>query len=106
MGCRAKRVMFIGETDHPAMLIEFEDGRLAQMYQTFDSPFRLTLNKNDNKSDILEIKSDYFRLFLAELIRFFDTGEILVPHEQTIDVISIRAAGLKAMACPYEWVLV
>ena len=106
MGCRAKQVMFIGKPNHPAMLIEFEDGRLAQMYQTFDSPFRLTLNKNDNKSDILEIKSDYFRLFLAELIRFFDTGEIPVPHEQTIDVISIRAAGLKAMARPYEWVLI
>ena len=30
----------------------------------------------------------------------------LVPHEQTIDIISIRAAGLKAMDHPYEWVLV
>lgn len=106
MNCRAKRVMFIGEPDHPAMIIEFEDGRLAQMYQTFDSPFRLTLNKKDNKSDILEIKSDYFRLFLAELIKFFDTGEIPVPNEQTVDVIAIREAGLKAMSSPYEWVLI
>lgn len=104
MESRAKQVMFTGENNHPSMIIKFEDGRYAQMYQTYDSPFRLTVNKEDNSSDIYTIESDFFRLFLKELIKFFDTGEIPVPCEQTIDVIAIREAGLKAMKTPYEWV--
>ncbi len=104
MGKRAKRVVFTGEENHPAMIIEFEDGRCAQMYQTNGSPFRITVDKEDNESDIYLIKSDYFGLFLKELVRFFDTGEIIVPHKQTIDVIAIREAGLKAMKKPYTWI--
>lgn len=104
MESRAKQIMFTGDGEHPAAVIKFEDGRYAQMYQTFDSPFRITVNKADNKSDIYTVESDYFRLFLEELIKFFDTGVIPVPHEQTIDVIALREAGLKAMKKPFEWI--
>lgn len=88
------------------MIIEFEDGRCAQMYQTNGSPFRITVDKEDNESDIYLIKSDYFGLFLKDLVRFFDTGEVIVPHEQTIDVIAIREAGMKAIKKPYTWIKV
>lgn len=104
MGCRAKQVMFTGDGEHPSMVIKFEDGRYAHMYQTFDSPFRLTVNKEDNASDIYNVESDFFKLFLKELITFFDTGIIPVPHEQTIDVIAVREAGLKAMKKTFEWI--
>ena len=53
MNCRAKRVMFLGTPDHPSMIIEFADGRLAQMYQTPNSPFRLTLEEKGSKSDVV-----------------------------------------------------
>ncbi len=104
MESRAKQVMFTGESNHPSMIIMFEDGRCAQMYQTRNTPFRLTVEKEDGSSNIVQIKSNYFGLFLEELIRFFDTGIVPVPHEQTIDVIAVREAGLKAMKTPYEWV--
>ena len=104
MESRAKQVMFTGESNHPSMIIRFEDGRYAQMYQTRNTPFRLTVEKEDSSSDIMQIKSNYFGLFLEELIRFFDTGIVPVPCEQTIDVIAVREAGLKAMKTPYEWV--
>ena len=104
MESRAKQVMFTGECNHPSMIIKFEDGRYAQMYQTNDSPFRITVNKEDNSSNIYTIESDFFRLFLNELINFFDTGVVPVSYEQTIDVIAVREAGLKAMNTPYKWV--
>lgn len=104
MESRAKQVMFTGECNHPSMIIKFEDGRYAQMYQTNNSPFRITVNKEDNSSDIYTIESDYFRLFLNELINFFDTGAVPVPYEQTVDVIAVREAGLKAMNTPYKWI--
>lgn len=104
MQARAKRVMFIGDEKHPAMIIEFADGRIAQMYQTNWIPFRITVADETNKAEIYNIESQYFPLFVDELIKFFDTGVVPVAPEQTIDVIAIRAAGLEAMKTPYSWV--
>ena len=33
MNCRAKRVMGLGDEKHPSIIIEFEDGRYAQIHQ-------------------------------------------------------------------------
>lgn len=104
MGSRAKQVMFTGESNHPSMIIKFEDGRYAQMYQTVHSPFRMTIDKEDNSSYACEMGWDFFNPFLEEVIKFFDTGVVPVPEEQTIDVIAIREAGFKAMNMPYTWV--
>lgn len=104
MESRAKRVMFLGESEHPSMVIQFADGRCAQMYQTKISPFRITAENSDNEGSIFEIKSDYFRLFIEAMVEFFDTGRIPVPNEQTVDVIAIREAGIKAMHTPFHWV--
>ena len=49
MNCRAKRVMGLGDAKHPSMIIEFEDGRFAQIHQCLTSEFRITLADNDNK---------------------------------------------------------
>jgi len=107
MKCRAKRVMAVSDIDHPSLVIEFEDGRLAQMYQRFDgehSTFRLTVCYEDNKADVHIIESDYFALFIDAMIEFFDTGVVPVPKEQTIDVIAVRTMGLKAFETPFTWI--
>jgi len=104
MNARAKRVMFTGDEKHPAMVMEFVDGRLAQMYQTANAGFKITTVSEDNKGTEYPIKSDFFGLFIQEMIKFFETGEVPVPAENTIDVIAIREAGIKAMKTPFEWV--
>lgn len=104
MGVRAKRVMYTGKPSHPSMIIEFEDGRCAHMRQCLNLNFKITAINSENQAEVREIKSDYFGLFIKKLIEFFDTGAIPVPHEQTIDVIAVREAGLKAMNKPFEWV--
>lgn len=106
MNSRAKRVMFLGDEKHPAYLVEFADGRLAQIYHR-DSPgrtFRITAVAEDNKAVHYEVKSKFFNLFVDAMIRFFETGEAPVTHEQTIDVIAIRAAVVEACATPFVWV--
>lgn len=104
MNERAKRVMFTGCKKHPAMVIEFADGRLAQMYQSEGLGFKITAVAENNKAVQYPIQSDFFGLFIKGMVRFFETGEIPVPAENTIDVIAIREAGLKAMEKPFEWV--
>ena len=38
------------------------------------------------------------------MLIFFETGVIPVPHENTVEVIAIREAGIKAMKTSFEWV--
>lgn len=106
MKCRAKRIMALSDKEHPSLIIEFEDGRTAQMCQRLNnSPsFRITACYDDNRADIFNIESDYFSLFIQAMIEFFDTGIVPVPKEQTIDVIAVREAGFKAFETPYKWI--
>lgn len=105
MGCRVKRVMGLGNLKHPSLLIEFVDGRLAQIQQYCkDGDFRITLCDEDNEAVHCLIESDFFGLFIKSLIKFFDTGIAPVPHEQTVDVISVRETGMKALKNPCQWI--
>jgi len=104
MNCRAKKVMGLGDETHPSIIIEFEDGRLAQIRQCNGSGFKTTLVDKNNIAVDYSIESDYFGLFMDALIEFFKTGEIPVEHTQTIDVIAIREAGLRALKKPFEWI--
>ena len=105
MESRAEAVMFTGEKSHPSMIIKFEDGRYAQMYQTAVG-FKITTADGENMAEEIKIESDYFSLFISAMIEFFDTGIEPVSPEQTIDVIAIREAGIIAMDKPFEWVAI
>lgn len=63
----------------------------------------MIVNKN-NHADVISVESDFFGLFIDALIKFFKTGEIQVPHERTVNVITIREALIKASKKPFEWV--
>ncbi len=106
MKARAKRVMALGDMLHPSMVIEFEDGRLAQMRQCQgeEVDFKITAVNKENEPSEYVIHSDYFELFIKSLIKYFDSGVVPVLHEQTIDVIAIREAGLRAFENPFNWI--
>lgn len=106
MKCRAKRLMYLGDKVHPAMIIEFEDGRFAQIIQRKDPArsFRITSINEINEATHYEIHSEFFKLFIKSMIRFFEIGEIPVSHEQTVDVIAIRETAIRASEKPFEWV--
>lgn len=104
MNCRAKRVMALDTEKHPSIVIEFEDGRLAQLHQCRTLEFKITTADEENHQTEYLITSNYFGLFMEALVEFFKTGEIPVCHEQTIDVIAIREAGIKALQNPFTWI--
>lgn len=106
MNCRAKRVMFTGTAKHPSMIIEFCDGRRAYMHQSQGIPFRICIDDKENKGHEYKIASDFFALFIENLIKFFDTGVVPVDYTQTIDIIAIREKGLQAIEKPFEWVYI
>jgi gamma-glutamylcysteine synthetase len=104
MGTEAKRVMFTGNEKYPSMVIEFSGDRQAQIAHFTQSSFSLNIGYANGSSKQVEIKSNFFELFIKELINYFKTGKIPVQHKQTLAVIAIRAAGIKAMSNPFTWV--
>lgn len=102
----AKRVMYTGTKEHPAATIEFEDGRLCHLVMRNDESwsFKYTVIRKDNSAVCTEVKSDYFGLFIKGMVEFFRTGKVPVPHSQTITVIGVREALIKAQSSPFEWI--
>ncbi|MBQ4631532.1 MAG: Gfo/Idh/MocA family oxidoreductase [Clostridia bacterium] len=99
------RIMSVGTKDYPAMILEYEDGRQARFSNFPDgAPFRMNFGYLDGKTASTEVESDFFAHCIKNMLQFFETGEIPVPHENTVEVIAIREAGLKAMETPFEWV--
>ena len=106
MGGKIYRVMALTKGDWTELLLEWEDGRIASMICTGgETPFIATLLL-DGECETIEVKSDFFGGFIDDLIRFFETGKIPVSHEETVRIIAVREAGLRAMECPGEWVIV
>ena len=105
MNCPAKRVMALDTDKHPQVLIEFEDGRKAVVTNFYDdiTGFTHKIVNAKNESITIPVESDYFALFIDNLVEYFDSGVASVSHEQTIDVIGIIEAGVKALANPYTW---
>lgn len=104
MNCRAKKVMGLGDIDHPSLIIEFENGKYAQLSLSHGAKFKINIVNGENELREYPINSDYFRLFIASLVEFFKTGIIPVPHNQTIDVIAVRKAGMEALKNPFVWI--
>ncbi len=104
MNCRAKRVMALDTEKYPSVIIEFEDGRLAQLRQCLNSDFKIITVDENNSQQEYPITSDFFTLFIDAMIEFFRTGEVPVSHEQTIDVIAIRESGIRAQKAPFTWI--
>ena len=75
-----------------------------RLYQAAGASFEITAVDKDNNSLTRTAASDFFASFIKDLIGFFKDGEIRAPHEQTVGVIAVRAAGLEAMKKPFTWV--
>lgn len=93
MGTQAQRVLYTGTEEVPSLLIEFTGGRRASITCfPCGSPFVMQMARC-GRTYLAEVKSDYFQAFIGHMVEFFRTGEIPVPHEQTLAVIAIREAG-------------
>lgn len=103
MGTDAKRVMSVGTPDIPSVQIEFDGGRTAQvnMYEGAGFSMSLASDKGFRRADV---SGNFWNTFTDNLIEFFRTGNIPVPHEETIAIAAIRAALLKSLETPYTWI--
>jgi len=104
MGSDVKRIMAVGTSNTPALLLEFGDGRRAQFQFYGNAPFQMAVNYNSQKSEFVTVQSEFFKSFIVKMIDFFKSGKIMVSHEDTITVMSVIEHGCKALANPGTWV--
>ncbi|WP_099205582.1 hypothetical protein [Scatolibacter rhodanostii] len=104
MGANVKRLQYIGTEKWPAVVIEWEDGRRATFsHHGWECPFTMVTDDESGKTNVVEIKSEYFVSFIHEMVDFFLTGRSKVPHQDTIAVMAVREAAIKASLKPGEW---
>ncbi len=105
MGGGAKRIMSVGSEKYPAMIIEYADGRKARFSQFFADGYKFSMRFGMKNGEVLQktVTSDFFGNCIKAMGDFFDTGIIPVPHSQTVEVIAMREAGLKAIKNPGVW---
>ncbi|CAM3603843.1 hypothetical protein [Marinicrinis lubricantis] len=105
MGSDAARVMYTGTSRSPALLIGFADGRQASIHHFgWECPFQIAVKYESGSSVVVKPESDYFQLFIQDLIAFFETGKPSVPPSDTVAIITLIEYGLKAMETPYTWI--
>lgn len=101
-----KRVLALTHGTWANILLEWEDGRTASMVCTGGVvPFEANIGMDDSCENI-KVESAFFDVFIENLIHFFRTGEIPVSHEETISIMAVREAVLKAAETPGEWISV
>ena len=104
MGTDASRVMCVG-TAHPGFVIEYRDGRQARFSHFGSSSFGMGIGYGHKpETTHITVASDFFGNCIKSMVRFFETGEIPVPHENTIKVIESIEAARSALEKPFEWV--
>ena len=103
-GSAAEKVLYTEAENWYQLLIAFTDGRQGSIsgYRT-GSPFMMNIAGKES-SQLIRVESDFFHNFIVELVKFFRTGVVEVSHEETLRIMAVRGAGLKAQACPGQWV--
>ncbi len=103
MGSEVKRLMYTGHEQFPVIIVEFSGGRYAYLSVKGGKYMSKTCYKDDT-AKIFEVTSPFFERFVSGMLEFFETGEIPVPHEQTLAVIAILEACRKAETEPFTWI--
>lgn len=99
------RAMSVGTQEYPAVIIEYEKGKRAKV-ATYNSSdvFSMYIGYGNSEEKFVKVKSNFWEGFIKKLGKFYETGEIPVPRENTVNVIASRELVIKALKKSYEWV--
>ena len=78
--------------------VVYTNGKSAKMMFAPCMPFAITVSKNDGKSAYMSINSEFFKGLIADIFNFFQTGETSFDAQETLEIMKIREAVIKAKA--------
>ncbi len=80
-------------------------GKDATMIWGASMPYNAYMTK-DGKETWKSLKSPFFDGLIADMLGFFETGKTSFDLSETLDVMALRDAALKAVECPDEEIAV
>jgi len=98
MGVGARRVIQCGTEEVPTMIIDYGDGRRASLQIMEGMPFRLSACAVDGTAHHFpNLTPAFFHQLVEAVLQFFDTREIPVPKEETIEIMALLDSGRRAV---------
>ncbi len=102
LGIGATRLMATKKGDQTYFDIEYSNGKHAKMTFANELPFAVAVCGNDGVTRYLTPTSTFVNL-IEDILHFFTTGEISFATNETLEVIKIREAAVKACDSLNEW---
>ena len=101
MGTGAAKVRYEGDLGQGIGHIGFDGGRMAHLIYGPRMPYALDVQAEKGQASCYyPVKSAFFPALLTEILRFYETGSLPVPEEQTMACMRLRDALLKAASQP------
>lgn len=101
VGARCVKVEKVG--DQRFCRIDYGEGRAATVLYAPEMGEFVYVEKKEGGGVYQRIASDYFKGLIADILRFYETGETGFPKEQTLEAMRVREAILKAAEQEGKW---
>jgi len=102
---KAKRVLALGREESPTLLYDYGDHRRAVLnFVDFETGFSSSVRYKDGTCKVLTFDSDPFKIFIKELVKFFESGIPPVKTEDTLEIMAMLDAGRKAVSTGGTWI--
>lgn len=102
IGAEAVRAMTVGGAT--CFHVRYPDTRAAQMTYSKGSLGFSAYMMGEKGSKFRAISSDFFKALMRDILIFFETGKISFDTAETLEVMKIREAALKAMNASEAWI--
>ncbi|MBR1677343.1 MAG: Gfo/Idh/MocA family oxidoreductase [Clostridia bacterium] len=96
MGTGAKRVRVDDKFNTDRIRVEYGDGRFAEMFFAQGLGFSVTSGKESGECVHTDVVSSFFNNLIADILKFYVTGEQPFDGKETLEVMKIREAVIKA----------
>ena len=106
MGTGAERLKAVNSCDQHIITAEYKDGRTANVVFVSDygTPTGFIPYVHGGKSKYVPVVSSFFKLLLTDILKFYQTGEAPFDSGETLEVMKIREAIIKAKERNGQWV--
>lgn len=93
-----EKAVCVWTDDGKVINILFKSGRTAD-FEMVQHGYSMDVTCGEEKFSV-SLEKDFWPNCIREMSRFFLTGDLPVSHEQTLEAMAIREAGMKAMKAP------
>lgn len=104
IGLGAEKVYAEQQGDDMVVRIAYPDDRKSEIRFFSNYGYMFTAKTADGTVTEYEVPAGYFPNLAHRIIRFFEDGTVDFPGEQTMEIMKLREAAIKATKAPKTWI--